>query len=393
MAAYQLSGNFPAVSVRSASMAKKDCQRNYEWVDSFDNVIIAFDMDEAGQAAANKVANIFAGKSKIMHLGEFKDTNDMLLGGNGEADWKRAFWNAETYTPDGIVAGNSLWESVNTPVEKARVAYPWDGLNDITYGIRDAELVTLCSGSGMGKSQMVRELASHILHGTDDNIGMMMLEETIRKTALGFMSTWANKPLHLPTTIVSDADKQEAFNATMGKNRIFLFDHFGSTSVDNILSRLRYLNKAMGCQFCFLDHLSIIVSAQDNGDERKAIDSIMTKLRMLVQATGMTLFLVSHLKRPDGKGHEEGGQTSLSQLRGSASIAQLSDIVIGLERDGQHEDITIRNTTTVRVLKNRFSGETGHATSLLYDKATGRMEEIDPEEIEAAANKKLEKGL
>tara|TARA_R110002096_G_scaffold122555_5_gene265498 strand:- start:110 stop:559 length:450 start_codon:yes stop_codon:yes gene_type:complete len=149
----------------------------------------------------------------------------------------------------------------------------------------------------------------------------------------------------------------------------------------------------MGCQFCFLDHLSIIVSAQDNGDERKAIDSIMTKLRMLVQATGMTLFLVSHLKRPDGKGHEEGGQTSLSQLRGSASIAQLSDIVIGLERDGQHEDITIRNTTTVRVLKNRFSGETGHATSLLYDKATGRMEEIDPEEIEAAANKKLEKGL
>ena len=77
------------------------------------------------------------------------------------------------------------------------------------------------------------------------------------------------------------------------------------------------------------------------------------------------MFVVSHLKRPENKGHEEGAATSLAQLRGSGSIAQLSDMVIGLERNGQAEDIIERNTTRVRVLKNRFSGMTGPGCSLL----------------------------
>jgi twinkle protein len=135
--------------------------------------------------------------------------------------------------------------------------------------------------------------------------------------------------------------------------------------------------KGLDCKYIFLDHISILVSDQQNGDERKALDEIATKLRTLVQETGIALFMVSHLKRPGGTAHEEGGMTSLSQLRGSAGIGQLSDMVIGLERNGQHEDPIIRNTTTVRVLKNRFSGLTGPACYLYYDKDTGRMLEVD----------------
>ena len=152
-----------------------------------------------------------------------------------------------------------------------------------------------------------------------------------------------------------------------------MFDHWGSTNEDNLLSRIRYMAKGLDCKWIILDHLSIVVSDQSNGDERKAIDSIMTNLRKLVQETGIGLFLVSHLRRPDGKAHEDGGQISLSQLRGSASIAQLSDMVIGLERDQQHSDHRVSNTTAVRVLKNRFAGLTGLACYLYYDGETGRM--------------------
>jgi twinkle protein len=92
------------------------------------------------------------------------------------------------------------------------------------------------------------------------------------------------------------------------------------------------------------------------------------------------LICVSHLRRPEGKGHEEGTATSLSQLRGSGSIAQLSDMVLGLERNGQAEDHTVRNTTKVRVLKNRFSGITGSAGQLLYNHESGRMTEYHEED-------------
>ena len=95
----------------------------------------------------------------------------------------------------------------------------------------------------------------------------------------------------------------------------------------------------------------------------------------------IALIVVSHLKRPESKGHEEGAATSLAQLRGSGSIAQLSDMVIGLERNGQAEDETERNTTRVRVLKNRFSGTTGPACALLYSRSTGRMTEVQEEEL------------
>ena len=190
------------------------------------------------------------------------------------------------------------------------------------------------------------------------------------------MSLSANKPLHLPDVESTEQERWEAFEDTMGTQRLFLFDHFGSTSIDNIVARCRYMAKALDTKFLFLDHVSIVVSAQ-----RKALDEICTKLRMLVQETGITLFMVSHLKRPDGKGHEEGAASSLSQLRGSASIAQLSDMVIGLERNGQAADPVERNTTSVRVLKNRFCGTTGPAGGLLFDAKTGRMLEIKEEAL------------
>ena len=114
-------------------------------------------------------------------------------------------------------------------------------------------------------------------------------------------------------------------------------------------------------------------------DERRALDEIMTKMRTVVQELDIALLIVSHLRRPMSTGHEEGAVTSLSQLRGSASIGQLSDIVIGLERNGQHEDELERHTTTVRVIKNRFSGLTGPACRVYYSRESGRLTEVHEE--------------
>jgi twinkle protein len=115
-----------------------------------------------------------------------------------------------------------------------------------------------------------------------------------------------------------------------------------------------------------------------DGDERRMIDQTMTRLRSLVERTGIALFLVSHLKRGStDSGHEEGQRVSLSQLRGSASIAQLSDSVIALERDQQSNSGA--SETTVRIIKNRYSGETGVACSLKYNLDTCTFNETKPD--------------
>lgn len=376
MAAYQMMGSkYACVSIRNGAQgALKDCKANYEWINTFENIVLSFDSDEAGQLAVKQVAELFGSKVKIQKMTAYKDACEYLRL-NKQKEYLDSWWASEQYVPDGIVAGSALWDLVNQPVEVANVMYPFQGLNDLTYGVRKGELITITAGSGLGKSQFMREIVYHVLKNTapDENIGLMFLEESVKKTAKSIMSLAIDKPLHLPDAVVEESELERAFKETLGTGRIYLFDHFGSTDINNIVNRVRYMAKALGCSYVFLDHISIIVSSQENGDERKAIDECMTKLRMLVQETGISLFVVSHLKRPENKGHEEGAATSLAQLRGSGSIAQLSDMVIGLERNGQAEDLIERHTTRVRVLKNRFSGMTGPACSLLYDKNTGRM--------------------
>lgn len=381
MASFQMQGSkYPCVSVRNgASAALKDCKAQYEWIDSFENIVICFDGDEPGQKAAQAVAELFGGKVKVMkHKKGYKDACDYLQKGSTK-EFIDAWWASESYIPDGIIQGNSLWEVVSTPIEKADCDYPYEALNKLTYGIRKGELVMVTAGSGLGKSQFLREIVWHILEKTTDNIGLMFLEEGVRKTARSLMSLAVNRPIHLPDVEVTSEELKDAFDRTLGTDRLYLFDHFGSTSLENIVNRVRYMAKGLNCGYVFLDHLSIIVSGGDVGDERKALDSIMTKLRMLVQETGISLICVSHLKRPNDKGHEEGAATTLAQLRGSGAIAQLSDIVIGLERHAQATDVIERNTTHVRVLKNRFSGFTGAAGHLLYQSHTGRMLETTEE--------------
>jgi len=381
LAVFQMTGSkYPAVSIRNgAHSALKDCRNAYEYLNSFEKIVLCFDSDEQGQQATNQVAELFGSKVCIFkHKPDMKDACDYLSAGKSK-EFIDSWYSAEKFVPDGIIAGSTLWDEVNAPVEKAEVDYPYQGINSLTYGIRKGELVTVTAGSGLGKSQFLREIVWQILNKSTENIGLMFLEESVKKTAKSLMSLAVNKTLHLPDTDTTPEELREAFDKTMGTDRLFLFDHFGSTSIDNIINRVRYMAKGLDCKYVFVDHVSIIVSAQESGDERKAIDEIMTKLRMLVQETGISLFVVSHLKRPSDKGHEEGAVTSLAQLRGSGSIAQLSDIVIGLERNGQHEDVNERNTTHVRVLKNRFAGLTGKACRLLYNRVTGRMSEI-PEE-------------
>jgi twinkle protein len=381
LAVFQMTGSkYPAVSIRNgAHSALKDCRNAYEYLNSFEKIVLCFDSDEQGQQATNQVAELFGSKVAIFkHKPDMKDACDYLSAGKSK-EFIDSWYSAEKFVPDGIIAGSSLWDEVNAPVEKAEVDYPYQGINSLTYGIRKGELVTVTAGSGLGKSQFLREIVWQILNKSTENIGLMFLEESVKKTAKSLMSLAVNKTLHLPDCETNDEELREAFDKTMGTDRLYLFDHFGSTSIDNIINRVRYMAKGLDCKYIFVDHVSIIVSAQESGDERKAIDEIMTKLRMLVQETGISLFVVSHLKRPSDKGHEEGAVTSLAQLRGSGSIAQLSDIVIGLERNGQHEDVNERNTTHVRVLKNRFAGLTGKACRLLYNRVTGRMSEI-PEE-------------
>jgi len=387
MSISQLQDNrWPVVSIRSgAAGAKKDIAKAVAWLEGFDSVVFAFDMDEAGRKGAADCALLLSpGKSKIWNL-PLKDANEMLVAGRAK-ELMDAVWGAKVYRPDGIVSAEETWDLLTAEDPGSTVTYPWADLQAKTQGLRIGEIVTFCAGSGIGKSQVCRELAVHLVKA-GEKVGYIALEESVKRSIRGLVSILVNAPLHIPgvrhkfTTHYDEAKLSELKAAwDLLASKVFFYDHWGSLDGDNLFNRIRYLAVACGCRWIVLDHISIVVSGDKEGDERRNIDNLMTMIRSMVEELGIGMLLVSHLKRPDGKPLEEGGKTSLSLLRGSGSIGQLSDIVIGQERDQQDDERS--HITTLRVLKNRFTGDTGEAGELAYDRTTGRLFEVGPEGAE-----------
>ena len=364
---------YPVVSIPSGTAsAKKYIKRELEWLSKFEKIILMFDTDEAGMKASVECANILPVKKCYIAKVQGKDANELLQQGKGQKIIDSIF-EAKHYTPQGIIEGVDTKELLLNDDYVESVPYAYDGLNKKLSGIRPKELVLLCGGSGTGKSQVTRELAYDLIN-KGHKIGYIALEESVKRSVRGLVSLAVNKPIHIPEVRKSIPTEELVKEWEKIKDKVCFYDHFGSSDSEDLLNRIRFMVQGLNCKFIFLDHISIVISGISEGDERRLIDNTMTNLRKLVEEINCGMFVVSHLKRVDSKtGHEDGLQTSLSHLRGSHSLAQLSDAVIGFERNQQSE--TENNIMTARVLKNRFTGDTGVACDLIWNKDTGRLSE------------------
>jgi len=386
MAAYELQGSrFPVVSVKNgAGGAVRDVKHSLEFLESFERVYINFDSDKPGREAARKVAQLLSpGKAKIVKLPEgYKDANDMLRN-NARAAYMQCWWDAKTYTPSGVLNASDLIDKYMVREKKESVPYPWAGLNEKLYGMRQGELITLTGGTGLGKSSITREIEHWLVKTTNDNVGIIALEESYLRTLDCLMSIELNQRLYIDSIRdkVAEEDIKIAYKNLFLKNgednRVWVFSHLGVNELEDIYSKIRFMIVGCECRWIIVDHLHMLVSSSTEGDERRTIDSIMHRLRSIVEETGAGMILVSHLRRIDGsRAHENGVEVNLSHLRGSQSIAQLSDCVLALERNQQADNEQEANTTNIRVLKSRYTGDVGMATNLLYNKETGRLSEI-----------------
>ncbi len=374
---YECMPGWPMVSLpHGAAGAKKDIQKQIPLFQGYQEIVLFFDSDTAGRQATDEACSVLPpGKVKVARLEGYKDASEALQANDAEAV-RKAIWEAKPYRPDGIIDGKSLLTLVTTPQQPCQHEYQFKGIQEKLHGIRYGELTTITAGSGTGKTSFCRELAARLCD-QGESVGILELEASNRRTALGLMSVAAQEPLHIGEH--EEAKLKSIFERTIANWNLYLFDGFGSFEPDLVYNRIEYMATGLECRVVFLDHLSILLSGLD-GDERRMIDQTMTRLRSLVERTGIALFLVSHLRRTNSdQNHEEGARVTLGQLRGSAAIAQISDQVIALERDQQAD--AARAFTTVRILKNRYSGEVGKACELEYDLNTCRFieHETQPE--------------
>jgi twinkle protein len=399
-----LGGTWAVVSLpNGATSAVKAIKDNLEFINGYPEVILCFDMDTAGQDAAKAVADILSsGRCKIAKL-PYKDANECLMNNQSKA-LVNALWEAQAYSPDEILHVSKIANDSQDMEDVKVYPFPYDKLSEFLIGQRSGEITLWASGTGSGKSTILRELIiNHLVDGR--SVGCIMLEESPQETMDDLISLLLNKPVRA----IRASRMMNALQVKMGRNTInvnmlddlsedeyaeartrlcqtnlYIYDHLGNNAMTNLLARMEFMATSLKVDVIVLDHITAAAAGlmgvndkdiEGGGSERIIIDTLMKELRSMAVRTGVHVDIVSQLKKTD-KAYEEGSRVTLQDLRGSGALSSVPNTVIGLERDRQNPDERTSNTTIVRVLKNRLTGRAGIATALYYDRKSGRLQEI-----------------
>ena len=319
---------YPVISMGGVQQAKY-LLKHREKIRSYDEVILWFDNDEGGKIAVNEAAKIIGyDKVKVVNATE-KDANDSLRAGDSDQDMKTRIkyvmnyiYNATTYNPSGIVKGEDTWERYQEYKHLRFVEWPpfMSALNKMTHGRAIGSITMIAAGTGVGKSTFMREDIHHILATTDAKIGVCFLEEDLGETVSAIMSMHLNKRLGLPGTEVTEEEERKAWEETLGTGRVILVDHQGSVSDASLTDKLEFL-AVSGCEYIYLDHITIAVSETGDQNMNAAQDAFMNELLRIVKRHPVWLGVVSHLRKVKSgeDSFETGGRIFEDDLKGSGS--------------------------------------------------------------------------
>lgn len=351
-------------------------QSQLPFLQKYNRIYLFLDDDEAGKTQAVAIGDWLANVCQVRLIdmaGIAKDASEAYVSGK-DADFITAYKDARVYEPEGVVSGIDIPLADLLTAMTEGYPFPYDGLNEKLHGARKGEILTLCAGSGIGKTTLVREITKGLID-QGLSVANVALEDQMNVTAQALIALDMDIPLATfrfnPPT---EAQAKASYEKMVANGRTYFYKHFGGLTADSLMNKLYYYARSKAVDFIILDHLSMVISSTDSMNERKDIDTLMTNLAKMVVETGVGLIQIVHLKRPAGdRSYAHGGEIELSDLRGSAALEQLSWAVVGMERDQQGDD---RDFSRLRVLKNRTFGFTGLCDHLKYDPITGRIKNV-----------------
>ena len=353
----------------------KQIKANFEWVTSFEKVIFMLDNDQVGKEATQEAVKLLKpGQAYIANL-NLKDPNEYVKN-HLDNDLVSAFWKAERYSPIDLMTLGDMWDDFEKSAKQSIIPFPaeFDQLNSMLGGgVAVGEVTVIGALTSIGKSAMVNNLVYSFFTETDKKIGLLYLESTPREIVSNLLSIHMEENLALkkPQELDMSRLKKEFIQMVKEDNRILSINHQGAfASMDDLFKKLEWMVKAQGTEIVVIDPIQAGVPSNDNTH----IDEFMDSVLKLAKQTDATIFVVSHMRKPEGK---DPHAVSEYELKGSSSINQISFNTILLSRDKSAEDENVRNSTRLQVVKCRRTGFTGEAGWLRYDPYKAKMYACD----------------
>ncbi len=339
----------------------------------FREVILAFDDDEPGRAAAQKALMILP-HAKVVVLPE-KDANDCIIKGRKNAAYKAFAFDAHIPKNTRIIMGEDIHVAARTPTAYGQLTWPYTKLQQLMRGIRFGETIYIGAGVKMGKSELLNDLAGHFIKVDGVKVFMAKPEEANKKTYKLMCGKMVGKKFHDPDVDFDYEAYDKAGEMLKGNlMMVDLYQHLGWESLKADIIAAAH----MGAKAIFIDPITNLTNGMSSGDANVKLQEIAQDLSSMAHDLEVVIFIFVHLKAPDGfigkdarqkkydKGeyvglgncpHEYGGDVVSSQFAGSRAMMRSCNLMLGLEgnKDADLPEET-RNMRWLSILEDREFG-------------------------------------
>ena len=355
----------PVVSLPSATPSKKLWDKCFDWVNSFDQIILSIDNDEAGNEIAAKIAKLFPNKVYRVDHSKYKDANEFLKA-NAAAEFKSAWWNAKKYTPENIL--NTADQFLKLYQDTPNHQYVETGIQDLDdkiLGLMQGHFTVFKAPTGIGKTELMRYLEYTLLK-KGIPIAAWHLEETKLRSLLGLVSYELNDNVTRRDLIEEKGREQDVVNAIKELTKDELFYQFylqDGEGAEELCDQIRYFSQACGVRYVFFEPIQdVIVGSSDESKEQMLAD-LSVRLSKLAAELNVGIVSIGHTN--------DNGDFKYCRM-----IGQRASVIVNLQRDKDSTDIQERNTTNLHVEKNRPTGEVGNAGMLRFNSDTFTLREV-----------------
>ena len=363
----------------------KQLQNHYDWLNTFEQIVVCYDMDEAGREAIEKVADVLPkGKLRVMQLPQ-KDANVMLEKGM-QKKFISAYFDASPYTPTGVVGSSQLFNAIVEGAEVEKMEFPpfMKKINELTAGGISLGTITAISAStSIGKSAVINECVYHWVFNSPHKIGVVSMEQNKAQYGELMLSRHMRRKIGkmLPDEKKEFLKSEEAIKA--GKELFFdehgedrwmiVDDRDGETEA--LQEAIEKLIIACNCKVIVIDTLSDMFDGMSI-DEQAVL---MKWQKSIVNRYNVAIINIMHQRKEPagGKDGSQGKMGNESSMQGTSTVMKSCALIIMLARDKLNEDDIIRNTTIIQVPKNRGAGDTGDGGKMFYDNKEHMLHDFD----------------
>lgn len=355
----------PVVSLPSATPSKKLWDKCYDWVDSFEQIILSVDNDDAGNEIAAKIAKLFPNKVYRVDHSKFKDANEFLKA-NADQEFKSAWFNAKKYVPENIL--NTSDQFLKLYQDTPNHLYVPTGiteLDDKILGLMQGHFTVFKAPTGIGKTELMRYLEYTLLK-KGIPIAAWHLEETKLRSLLGLVSYELNDNLTRRDLIEEKGREQEVIKAITDLTKDELFYQFylqDGEGSDELCDQIRYFSQACGVRYVFFEPIQDVISGSSDESKEQMLADLSVRLSKLAAELNVGIVSIGHTN--------DNGDFKYCRM-----IGQRASVIVNLQRDKEATDMQERNTTHLHVEKNRPTGEVGTAGKMRFNTDTFTLREL-----------------